>query len=266
MENQIEIESHFDGRLKVVYLNHPKTYNALNKSVLSELTRFFSSVNEDNTVRCVAISGRGKAFCSGQNLDDIFETGQTQYQSDVVFKMVQEYYNPLVKALTACRKPVVSLVNGPAVGAGAVLSLICDVVLASDKAYFSQVFSSIGLIPDTGGTYFLPKLMGRQMANYLAFTGKKLPAQEAKAMGLVAEVFNQEDFEKECLMILENISNMPTMALEFTKKAFALSYGNTLEDQLCLEAELQEKAARTEDFFEGVSAFLEKRKPVYKGC
>ena len=158
-----------------------------------------------------------------------------------------------------------ALVNGPAVGAGAMLALICDFVLANEKSYFAQAFSNIGLIPDTGGTYFLPKLMGRQLASYLAFTGKKLSAEESKSYGLVAEVFAEEEFMAKSMEILERVSNMPTIGLKLTKKAFANSYDNSLRDQLELEGDLQQEAAETQDFIEGVNAFLEKRKPNYKG-
>ncbi|WP_419868871.1 enoyl-CoA hydratase/isomerase family protein [Chryseobacterium sp. CT-SW4] len=265
MYTQLDIETHFDGKLKIAYLNQPATMNALTKPSLSELKDFVHSCNEDETVRCVAISGRGKAFCSGQNLDEAFTVGKEHYDHDIIRKIVVDYYNPLVMEVTRCRKPVVALVNGPAVGAGAMLALISDFVLAHESSYFSQAFSNIGLIPDTGGTYFLPKLLGRQLANYLAFTGKKLPAAEAKSFGLVAEVFSEEEFTPKSMEVLERLSNMPTAAIKLTKKAFAHSYDNTLKQQLDLEADLQQEASETEDFLEGVNAFLQKRKPNYKG-
>ncbi|WP_299176206.1 enoyl-CoA hydratase-related protein [uncultured Chryseobacterium sp.] len=265
MYTQLDIETHFEGKLKIAYLNQPESLNALTKPSLSDLKDFIKDCNEDPTVRCVAISGRGRAFCSGQNLDDAFVQGSEHHDEYIVRKIVEDYYNPLVMEITHCRKPVIALVNGPAVGAGAMLALICDFVLASEKAYFSQAFSGIGLIPDTGGTYFLPKLLGRQLATYLAFTGKKLSAEESKSYGLVAEVFNEEEFLPQSMEILEKLSNMPTAAFKLTKKAFAHSYDNTLSQQLELEADLQQEASETEDFLEGVNAFLQKRKPNYKG-
>ena len=265
MYTQLNIESHFDGKLKIAYLNQPDTMNALTKPSLGDLKDFIKECSDDPTVRCVAISGRGRAFCSGQNLDDAFVQGNEHHDNDIIRKIVTDYYNPLMLEITRCKKPVVALVNGPAVGAGAMLALICDFVLANEKAYFAQAFSNIGLIPDTGGTYFLPKLLGRQLANYLAFTGKKLSAEESKSYGLVAEVFTEEEFNSKSLEILEKVSNMPTVGLKLTKKAFANSYNNTLKQQLELEGDLQQEAAETEDFKEGVSAFLEKRKPEYKG-
>ncbi|KIC65184.1 enoyl-CoA hydratase/isomerase family protein [Chryseobacterium taiwanense] len=265
MYTQIDIETHFDGKLKIAYLNQQETMNALTKPSLSDLKDFVKECSEDPTVRCVAISGRGRAFCSGQNLDDAFVQGNEHHDNNIIRKIVTDYYNPLVTEITRCKKPVVALVNGPAVGAGAMLALISDFVLAVDKSYFAQAFSNIGLIPDTGGTYYLPKLLGRQLANYLAFTGKKLSAEEARSYGLVAEVFNEEDFLPKSMEILEKMSNMPTAAIKLTKKAFAHSYNNTLKEQLELEGDLQQEAAETEDFIEGVNAFLQKRKPNYKG-
>lgn len=262
---QFETESHFDGRVQIAYLNSPQTYNALTKPTLTELREFFSRCSNDENVRCVAISGRGKAFCSGQNLEDAMAQGQAHHERKTIYKIVKDYYNPLVMEVTQCKKPVVALVNGPAVGAGAMLALISDIVLCAENAYFSQAFSQIGLVPDTGGTYFLPKLIGRQMANYLAFTGKKLSAAEAQNYGLAAEVFPTETFMTQSLEVLENIANMPTAALKLTKKAFAQSYDNSLKQQLLLEADLQEEAANTLDFQEGVAAFLQKRKPEYRG-
>ena len=265
MNTQFDVESHFGGKLQIAYLNNEKTLNALNRPTLSELKAFFENCSEDENVRVIALSGRGRAFCSGQDLAAAFADKDEKNDISIVKKLVSDFYNPLVLELTRCKKPVVSLVNGPAVGAGAMLSLICDFTLASEKAYFSQAFSGIGLIPDTGGTYFLPRLLGRQMANYLAFTGKKLSAQEAKNLGLIAEVFKEEEFMSKSMEILEQLSEMPTSAFKFTKKAFADSYDNTLKQQLRLEAELQQRAANTEDFSEGIAAFLAKRKPIYKG-
>ena len=219
MYTQLDIESHFGGKLKIAYLNQPDTMNALTKPSLSDLKDFVKECSDDPTVRCVAISGRGKAFCSGQNLDDAFVQGNDHHDDNIIRRIVTDYYNPLVMEITRCKKPVIALVNGPAVGAGAMLALICDFVLATDKAYFAQAFSNIGLIPDTGGTYFLPKLLGRQLANYLAFTGKKLSAEESKSYGLVAEVFTEEEFNSKSMEILEKVSNMPTVALKINQKS-----------------------------------------------
>jgi len=249
----------------MVFLNQPQSLNALNKPCLKELKDFIEHFSADETARCLVISGRGKAFCSGQNLETAFNDGDGLHDHELIKNIVLNYYNPLVKAIANCRKPVISLINGPAVGAGAMLALICDFSLAKESAYLAQGFVKIGLIPDTGGTYFLPKLLGRQLANYLTFTGKKLSAVEAKNLGLIAEVFPDAEFDEKAMEILLNVSELPTAAISLTKKAFLHSYENTLDQQLDLEAKLQQTAANTEDFLEGVQAFLGKRKPVYKG-
>lgn len=264
MYTQLEIESLLEGKLQIAYLNQPETFNSLNKILLKELRTFVHEASKNPEVRCIAISGRGKAFCSGQNLKEALSLGNAE-DDRIIQRIVIDYYNPLVKEIAHAKKPVVSLVNGAAVGAGAMLALICDISLATESSYFSQAFVNIGLIPDTGGTYWLPKLLGRQQANYLAFTGKKLSATEAKNLGLIADVFPDENFMESAMKVLTTISNLPTKAISLTKKAFNESYENSLNEQLDVEGILQQEAAETEDFREGVTAFLEKRKPNYKG-
>ena len=264
MYTQLEIESLLEGKLQIAYLNQPETFNSLNKILLKELRTFVHEASKNPEVRCIAISGRGKAFCSGQNLKEALSLGNAE-DDRIIQRIVIDYYNPLVKEIAHAKKPVVSLVNGAAVGAGAMLALICDISLATESSYFSQAFVNIGLIPDTGGTYWLPKLLGRQQANYLAFTGKKLSATEAKNMGLIADVFPDENFMESAMEVLTTLSNLPTKAISLTKKAFNESYENSLSEQLDVEGILQQEAAETKDFREGVTAFLEKRKPNYKG-
>lgn len=264
MYTQLETESHENGKIQIAYLNQPESFNSLNKTLLTELRTFIELSNQEENVRCIAISGRGKAFCSGQNLKDALALEQ-QGDNKVIQTMVTDFYNPLVVTISESRKPVISLVNGPAVGAGAMLALICDLCLATESSYFSQAFVNIGLIPDTGGTYWLPKLLGRQQANYLAFTGKKLSAADAHGMGLIADIFPDADFSARSFEVMKQIANQPTEAIALTKKAFNASYSNTLQKQLEMEGELQQAAAETEDFKEGVAAFLQKRKPSYKG-
>ena len=265
MFTQLEIEKHFDNKLHIAYLNQPDTFNSLNQTLLKELRQFIIDCNDDENVRCIGISGRGKAFCSGQNLKEALAIGMQNNDDKVIQKIVIELYNPLVREISESPKPVISLVNGPAVGAGAMLALICDFTLATENSYFSQAFVNIGLIPDTGGTYFLPKLLSRQQASYLAFTGKKISAQEAKSMGIIADVFADAEFTEKTMEVLEQISNAPTTAIGLTKAAFNLSYENTIIQQLELEGIYQQQPAETSDFKEGIQAFLEKRKPNYTG-
>ena len=263
--SQFDVESHFGGKLKIAYLNQPETMNALTKPLLTELKEFVEFYDKDEDTRCIAIAARGKAFSSGQNLAAIDFMGEDVNIPREVQRIVLDYYNPLVMSIVYARKPVISLVNGPAVGAGAMLALICDFSVVSENAYFSTAFSKIGLIPDTGGTYFLQKVVGRQMAHYLAYTGKKLSAGEAQKLGMVAEVWPEAEFEAKAMEMLESITNQPTVALSLTKRALRKSYDSSLKEQLDIESRYQSTASGTEDFREGILAFTDKRKPVYKG-
>jgi 2-(1,2-epoxy-1,2-dihydrophenyl)acetyl-CoA isomerase len=262
MYSQIEIDSQFDGKLQLIYLNQPDSYNSLTQIMLEELRNAVHKFSEDENVRCVAIAGKGKAFCAGQNLKEALSFNE---EDRTIQRFVIEYYNPLVLEIVKCKKPVIALVNGPAVGAGAMLASICDFTLATESSYFSFAFANIGLIPDTAGTYYLPKLVGRQLASYLSFTGKKVPALEAKKIGLVADVFSDSDFVEKSMEVLTQLSHAATTALYLTKKAFNKSYDFTLREQLDYESIIQQDAAETEDFKEGVTAFIEKRLPNYKG-
>lgn len=262
MYSQIDIDTHFDGRLQLIHLNQPESYNSLTQIMLHELRTAIHKCSEDSNVRCVAITGKGKAFCAGQNLKEALAFGDGDRS---IQRFVIEYYNPLVQEIVNCRKPVIAVVNGPAVGAGAMLASICDFTLATESSYFSFAFANIGLIPDTAGTYYLPKLVGRQLASYLSFTGKKVPATEAKKIGLVADVFSDAEFVEKSMEVLTQLSHAATKALSFTKKAFNKSYNATLKEQLDYESIIQQDVSETEDFKEGVAAFIEKRLPKYRG-
>lgn len=262
---EIEIEDRLDGKLKVIHLNQPDSYNSLTKVMLTEIRETMERFDKDDSVRCIVLTGKGKAFCAGQNLKEALDFSENLKENRTVEKIVLDYYNPMVRSIVNNSKPVISLVNGPAVGAGAMLALISDFALAKESSYFSQGFVNIGLIPDTAGTYFLPKLLGRQMAHYLAFTGKKISAVEAKELGLIADYFKEEEFEEKTNEILNHISNLPTKAIAITKDAFNKSYTHSFDEQMEYEGQCQQLAAETEDFEEGIKAFLEKRKPEYKG-
>lgn len=211
-------------------------------------------------VRCVYITGAGKAFSAGQDLEEVADP-----QGPGLEKALLEQYNPIVTRIRNLPKPVVAAVNGVAAGAAANIALCCDVVVASQAASFIQAFSKIGLIPDSGGTYTLPRLIGWQKASALMMLGDKVPAAEAERLGMVYKVFSAETFDEEAKAVASTLATMPTKGLAFTKHALNYSATNNLEAQLLLEDELQQKAGATHDYKEGVQAFLGKRKPNFKG-
>jgi 2-(1,2-epoxy-1,2-dihydrophenyl)acetyl-CoA isomerase len=211
-------------------------------------------------IRCVYITGAGKGFCAGQDLAEVVDPNGPGMQ-----RILSEQYNPIISRIRNLQKPVVAAVNGVAAGAGANLALACDIVVAAQSASFIQAFSKLGLIPDSGGTYTLPRLIGWQKASAIMMLGDKISASLAEQWGMIYKVFAEEDFVFESKKIATSLSQMPTKGLAYTKQILSLSMTNSLEQQLLAEDEYQQKAANTYDFKEGIQAFLEKRAPQFKG-
>jgi 2-(1,2-epoxy-1,2-dihydrophenyl)acetyl-CoA isomerase len=242
-------------------LNRPDVFNSVNKPLALALQQHLRDCQQNPEVRAVLLTGTGKAFCAGQDLAEI-----TGPDSPEVAEIVEKHYNPIVQLIRELEKPVVAAVNGVAAGAGANLALACDIVVAKESASFIQAFSKIGLIPDSGGTYFLPRLIGLQRASALMFTGDKVSAQEAVQMGMIYKVFSDESFETEVAALVSKLAAMPTKGLAYTKQLLNVTFGNDLTQQLRAEADYQLRAGHTTDYKEGVSAFLEKRKPTFTGA
>lgn len=259
MSKSIQIE--IKNKVAKICLNRPEVFNSFNREMALELQRVLNECAENEEIRAILLTGKGKAFCAGQDLKEV-----TDDKLNPGFKAIlEEHYNPIIKQIRAIEKPVVVAVNGVAAGAGANIALACDVVVASENASFIQAFSKIGLIPDSGGTYFLPRLIGFQKASALMLLGDKVSAEEAEKMGMVYKVFSADIFEEEANKLATKLSQMPTKALAKTKEALNASLGNSLEEQLKLESKLQIESAQTEDYSEGVNAFMEKRRPEFKG-
>ena len=214
----------------------------------------------NDEVRCIILTGEGKAFSAGQDLQEVVAEDGPELS-----EIIQEHYNPLVLKIRELEKPVIAAVNGVAAGAGANLALVCDIVVAKQSASFIQAFSKIGLIPDTAGTYFLPRLIGMQRASALMMLADKVSAKEAQEIGMIYKYFSDETFDAEVDQIANKLANMPTKGLGYIKRALNYSFTNDLNTQLGIEDQLQTLASHTEDYKEGVDAFLEKRKPIFKG-
>jgi 2-(1,2-epoxy-1,2-dihydrophenyl)acetyl-CoA isomerase len=244
----------------IITLNRPEKFNSFNREMALLLQQTLDDCEKNNEVRCIYITGNGKAFCAGQDLVEVIGENPATFD-----KILIEHYNPIVTRIRNIGKPILCAVNGVAAGAGANIALCCDIVLANENASFIQAFSKIGLIPDSGGTYFLPRLIGFQKASALMMLGDKVSAVEAERMGMIYKYFNTETFSEESFKIAVTLSQMPTMAFAFTKQALNHSMQNNFYDQLNLEDKLQNKAAATKDYQEGVNAFMEKRLPNFKG-
>lgn len=243
-----------------ITFNRPEKYNSFNREMAIALQEKLNDCGSDDTVRCIYITGSGKAFCAGQDLAEAIDPNGPGLE-----KIVGEHYNPIIVLLRQIEKPIIAAVNGVAAGAGANIALACDIVLACESASFIQAFSKIGLIPDSAGTFFLPRLVGMQRAAALMITGDKVSAKEAADMGMIYKCFPNETFEVESKKLAISLADMPTKGIGLTKRLLNHTYDHSLEEQLQMEKEIQVAASTTHDYEEGVNAFLEKRKPVFKG-
>lgn len=214
----------------------------------------------DPAIRAILITGNGKAFCAGQDLQEAVADNGLEIK-----QIVDEHYNPVIRRIRTIEKPIIAAVNGVAAGAGANIAIACDVAVATQSASFIQAFSKIGLVPDSGGTFTLPRLIGFQKASALMMLGDKVSAEEAERLGMIYKVFPDESFAEESEKLALKLANMPTKGLAYTKHILNQSLTNSLDQQLELEKEWQFKATETHDYKEGVQAFLEKRKPEFKG-
>ena len=247
-----------DG-VAVITLNRPDKLNSFDNSMGANFQTALDHCLDNTEIRCVLLTGSGRGFCAGQDLEEAI-SGISDIEEHVENK-----YNPIVRKIRAIEKPVIAAVNGVAAGAGANLAYCCDIVVAAESAKFIQSFVNIGLIPDTGGTYFLPRLVGLHKAAVMMMLGEKMTAEEGKDLGLVYKVFPDGELMDGAMALAKRMAQMPTRGIGLTKKALNYSLRNTMNEQLAVERDLQGEAGRTSDNAEGINAFLEKRKPVFKG-
>ncbi len=258
------IEFVIEDGLARLTLNRPDRLNSFNAKMHEEVRAAMETVQRDDGIRCLLISGNGRAFCAGQDLsdrdvapgDDAPDLGET----------LERKYNPLIRSLVTLEKPVVCAVNGVAAGAGANIALACDIVIAAESAKFIQSFCNIGLVPDSGGTWTLPRLAGRARALGMALLGERISARQAEDWGMIWKCVADDDLASATEQMARHLATQPTRGLGLIKRAMLASSKNSLDDQLDLERDLQQLAGRSEDYREGVSAFMDKREPEFKGC
>jgi 2-(1,2-epoxy-1,2-dihydrophenyl)acetyl-CoA isomerase len=249
-----------DGGLCTITLNRPDVYNALNDEITFELQDAWKAIAKDDTVRAVVLTGSGKAFCSGQDLKDSAAKPNRSFKESL-----EKRYNPIIRAMRSLPKPIICRLNGVAAGAGCSLALACDVIIASEEATLIEVFVNIGLVPDSGSTYFLPRLIGMAKAFELCAMGNKVSAQQAATIGLINQSVPASQLDETVKVYTEYFVKAPTKAIGLIKKMLNKSASATLEDMLEYEAYCQEIAGASTDHREGVQAFLEKRKPAFTG-
>lgn len=249
-----------EGAVATIQFNRPKVYNSFNRPMALEVQKALDACEANKEVRCICITGSGKAFSAGQDLQEILDP-----EGPELTVIIKEHFNPIIERIIKIEKPIVAAINGVAAGAGANIALACDITIAKFSATFIQAFSKIGLIPDSGGTYYLPRIIGRSKASALMMLGDKVTAEDAEAMGMIYKVVNDEMFDEEIAKTCNKLANMPTLGLGLTKRALHQSFKNDIHGQLALEDKLQSIAGHSDDYGEGVRAFVEKRKPVFKG-
>lgn len=254
------ITSHFDEGVLTLTLNRPSVFNSFNREMALQLQTELDRCAADDLIRAIVITGEGKAFCAGQDLTEATDPDGPELQ-----QIVADHYNPIILKIRTLEKPVIAAVNGVAAGAGANIALACDIVIAKESASFIQAFSKIGLIPDSGGTFMLPRLIGIQKAMALMLTADKVSAQDAESMNMIYKAVADDNFNEMINDFAKKMAQMPTKGLGLTKRALNASLDNSLENQLKLEEILQTEAGKSHDFQEGVAAFLEKRNPIFKG-
>lgn len=242
-----------------ISLNRPKAFNSFLIPMAKELQQALRECEADEQIRAIYLTGEGKAFCAGEDLNEATDPNISMGQ------IVDETYNPLITLIRQIEKPIIAAVNGVAAGAGANIALACDLCIATESASFIQAFSKIGLIPDSAGTFFLPRLVGMQRATALMMLGEKVGAKEAAEMGMIYKCLPDAEFAEGSWNIALTLAQMPTKGLGLTKRLLNQSFTNNLHQQLQAEKALQMEAGSTEDYQEGVAAFLEKRKPVFRG-
>ncbi|GLG82254.1 2-(1,2-epoxy-1,2-dihydrophenyl)acetyl-CoA isomerase PaaG [Acinetobacter calcoaceticus] len=243
--------------------NRPKALNSFNVDMHREVAEVLNLWSKNPDVRCVVISGEGRGFCAGQDLGD--RVVDPNAEAPDLGYSIETYYNPLIKTIVNMPKPVICAVNGVAAGAGANIALACDLVIAAKSANFVQAFCRLGLVPDSAGTWFLPRAVGHARAMGLTLLGDKLPAETAKEWGMIWDVVEDAELKAKVTELAERLAKQPTFGLSLIKKAIHQSSNNTFDEQLLLERDFQRIAGRSEDYREGVQAFMNKREPNFKG-
>lgn len=257
------IEFEITEGVAVLTLNRPDRMNSFNTQMHGEVRDALKQVKKDGSVRCLLITGNGRGFCAGQDLSD--RNVDPNAEMPNLGESIEKNYNPLIRTLQGLEMPVICAVNGVAAGAGANIAFACDIVLAARSASFIQAFCKIGLVPDSGGTWTLPRLVGHARAMALSMLGDKISAEQAQSWGMIWQVIDDEQLKDEALSLAKRLATQPTKGLALIKRAIQSSWNNSFDEQLDLERDLQTLAGRTEDYREGVKAFMEKRQPDFKG-
>lgn len=253
-----------DGAVRTITLNRPEVLNAFNDALLTALSKAVGEAQKDKAVGCLVITGTGRAFSSGLDLADVRDRYARNRPIDFG-SLLRDHFNPLIARIRKMEKPVVASVNGVAAGAGSSLALACDVRIAAESASFMQAFINVGLVPDAGSTFMLPRLIGVSRAMEMAFTGRKVKAEEALRIGMVNEAVPDDQLPAATSQLAGKLAGLPTRAIGLTKRAINAAWNADLDTQLAYEAMLQTTAGQTQDHREGVAAFLEKRPPQFKG-